>query len=506
MPDGRGPASPMVPAPPAAARAGGRTAWLWLAYLALALVLGAPMIGVDVPLGVDTLNHLARAHVRAHLADDPDLARLFALRDGLVPYMGLDWMLDPLTRVLPTLDAGRAATVLLVWGLVGAAVVLQRAVTGRVGAGPLLAGLAGWNALMAWGLLGYVVGVIGALLGLAAWHAMRDRPRLLRLAMFTAAATALYFVQLLGLALYGVLIGFYEAFGRPRAWRTPARDWLLLGAQFVPAGMLWLQLARSLPDGDGGMAWPLAAKAAALLSPVLFAGANGGFDPGVLLVVPCLLVLVRLTRTGALRWDRRLAAPAAALMAFSMAVPTQAFDMTLLDLRFPTVAAVLAAASVQAAPGAGRRLAPLGALLALALLAQAGSAGSEMRACSGQYAELRAALQAVPRGAVLGAVLEYEHPEPAIPCTSLPIYLHMPQLVTLDRSGISQDYFSRLKSVAAREGLLADVEPWRAHLVTRDTLTPGGHLLWMHLGHRRPVPAGLALLRNGSFFDLYEIR
>jgi len=483
-----------------------RTAALWIAYLALAALLALPLLLVEVPLGVDTLSHLARIHVRAHIVDDADLARLFEVRDVLVPYMGLDWLLTPLARVMPTLVAGRVATVLLLWGVVGAVLVLQRAFTGRIGFEPLLLGLVSYNALLGWGFLNYMLGVVGALLGLAAWHGMRGRPWLLRLALFTAVATALYFVHLLALALYGVMLGAYEVFGRPRTWRTPVRDWVLLGAQFLPAVLLWVQLAMPPPGGETGMLWLPAAKALALTSPFLFSGAAGGLDPGMAVFVGCVFLLVRLTRTGALRWDRRLAAPAAVLVLMGLVMPTRAFGVFFVDLRFPAIGAYLAVAAIRAAPGATRRWLPLALALAAAGLVQAGSAGGAMRACDRQYGELRAALQMVPRGAILTAVQETEAPAPGVPCTNLRVYDHMPQLVTLERSGYSPDFFARVTAVTVRDGQATDRDPWPAHLFTPDMLPPAGYLLWMHLGnHARPVPLGLTLLHSGSFFDLFSI-
>ena len=474
------------------------------AYLALAMVLAAPLLGVEVPLGVDTLNHLARAHVRAHLADDHDLARLFALRDGLVPYMGLDWLLTPLVRAMPAVAAGRAATVLLVWGLLGAVLVLQRTVTGRVGAGPLLMGLVGWNALMAWGFLNYVLGLSCALLGLAVWHAARERAWLLRLALFTAVATGLYCVHLLGLAAYGAMVGAYEAFGRPRAWRTSARDWLLLAAQFVPAGLLWVQLDAPLLAADNAVRWLMGVKLLILQSPFLFSGAGGGLDPGLAVALACAAVLAWLTLAGAFRWDRRLAAPAVALMLMGLIVPTRAFGVTLVDLRFPTAAVCLAAAAVRLEPGAARARVPLGLALAAGVLVQAGSASAEMQACDRQYSELRAALEKVPRGAVLTAVLE-DNPAQGAECSTLPIYNNMPLLVTTERSGYNPAFFAQATGVSVRGGLPTDQKPWPAHLVTAESLPRGGYLLWMHLGHRRPAPPGLVLLRGGSFFDLFSV-
>ncbi len=483
-----------------------RTAALWTAYLALAALLAVPLLLVEVPLGGDTLNHLARIHARAHIADDPDIARLFELRDVLVPYMGLDWLLTPLARVMSTLVAGRVAIVLLLWGTVGAVVAMQRAFAGRIGFEPLAMGLVSYNAVLAWGFLNYMLGVIGALLGLAAWHAMRERPWLLRLVLFTAAATALYFTHLLALALYGIMLGAYEAFGRPRAWRTPVRDWLLLGAQFLPAALLWTQLAMPSPGGLTGAVWVPMLKVLGLMSPFLFSGALGEFSAGLAVFAGCVFLLFRLTRTGVLRWDRRLAAPAVALMLMGLAVPTWTFGVFLGDMRLPVAAAYLAVAAMRVRPGAGPQLLPLGLLLAAAVLVQVGSAGLAMRACDRQYGELRAALQVVPRGAVLTAVVEDDAPAPGFTCRNLNVYDHMPNLVTLERSGYSPDFFARATAVAVRGGLPTDRERWPAHLITPDMLPLGGHLLWMHLGnHTRPVPPGLTLLHSGSFFDLFSI-
>ena len=147
-----------------------RASTLWLAYLALAVVLAIPMLVAEVPLGVDTLNHLARIHVRAHLENDADLRRLFEIRENFIPYMGLDWILTPLARIMPTLLAGRVFIVLTLWSIVGAVVILQRVFTGSIGFEPLLMSLVSYNALLAWGLLNFLVGVVGALLGLAAWR------------------------------------------------------------------------------------------------------------------------------------------------------------------------------------------------------------------------------------------------------------------------------------------------------------------------------------------------
>jgi len=493
--------------PSAQARPIPQAAALTAAYVTLALLLAVPLLVAEVPLSMDSLNHFARIHVRANIAHDPDLARLFEVRDGLVPYMGLDWLLTPLARVLPTLVAGRVGIVLILWGTVGAAMVLRRTFSGRVGYEPLLVGLVAYNALLAAGFLNYLVGVVGALLGLAAWHAARDRAVPVRVLAGMGVATGLFLTHLLSLALYGLMLGAYEAFGRPRAWRTPVRDWLVLAIGFAPSVLLWLLLAPPAlpPRAESGYHWLLNMKAIVLLSTVYFSPAGGGVALGFSILAGCAALGVILTRRGLVFWDRRLAAPAAVLMIAGLVVPTWAMGVYLVDMRFPAVGAVLAAAALRVAPGAGVRLLPVALLLAVAVTAEVGFAAAAMHACDGQYRELRAGMQALPRGAVLDAVAETESPVPGVPCTALPIHSQMAQLVTVERSGYSPAFFATVTAVGVRGGLPSDSYPTPAHLVTADRPPRHGHLLWMHMGNHRPVPPGMTLLHAGSFFDLFSI-
>jgi len=478
---------------------------LWIAYLTLAAVLAVPLLLVEVPLSSDTLNHLARIHVLAHIDSDPDLARFFQPRDVLVPYMGLDWLLTPLARVVPTLVAGRIAIVLLLWGTVGAVVALQRVFTGRVGFEPLLMGLVSYNSVLAWGFLNYALGVIGALLGLAAWHGLRRRPWLLRLGVFSAVATAMYFTHLLALGLYGIMLGAYEVFGRPKAWRTPLRDWVVLAAQFIPAILLWLHLAMPSPGGQTGALWHPLLKVLGLISPFLFSGAMGEPSFGMAVFAVSVFQVYRLTRMGVLHWNRALAAPAATVLLLGFAVPTWTAGVFLGDMRLPVAAAFLAAAALSVMPGAAARLLPSGLLLALCIAVQTWSAGTALRACDRQYGELRAALQELPRGAILLPVQD-DTPVSDGRCSRMRVYDHMAQLITVERSGYSPTFFSAATAMGVRDGLAQDWAVKYTNSFPSEALMPGGYLLWMHLGnHSHPAPPGLVLLHSGSFFDLFSI-
>ena len=460
--------------------------WQLLALYACVLTaLAWPVLWVDIPVGVDTLNHFARIHVRAHIDTDPDLARLFEVRDTLVPYLGMDWLLTPLVRVLDTLAVARLLTVALVWGTVGAVAAVQLAFTGRIGPGAAVAGLVAWNGLMAWGFLNYVLGLIAALLGFALWHAWRDRPALRRLAVFGALCLALYLTHLLALLVYAGLVGLHALVYRDRRW-------LVLIVQFVPPALLWLLATPPSPLGKLGLFYNLPASVVALTSPFLFPGGLGGADVGYLVLLASLALAGLLTRLGLLRWHRPLLSMAVAITLVSFAVPVAAAGISWINMRLPLVAACLAIAAL-------RYTGPpvWGAVVAALILIRVASVTGTMQDCAPHYAELRQAMAALPRGVVLVPVLE--RADTPLACSSLPVYEHIGNLVTLERAGLSTDFFAQTPSVRSR-GAVTDRKAVEMEAVTPGDLGP--HVLWMHLGHAAPKPAGARVLVAGSFFDL----
>ncbi len=476
---------------------------MYSVYAAVAALLAIPVLIANVPLGADTLGHLARIYVRAHIGSDPNLARLFRIRTDIIPYLGMDLLLTPFARVLPIMLVGRAYILALVWGLVGTVVVLQRVFTSRIGLGPAVTGLIAYNGLIAWGLINYVLGLILALLVFAAWHAQRTRPWPIRLALFAVAATIVYLTHLLAFVLYGVLVVSYELFGRAHPWRTPLRDWVVLAGQAVPGLVLWSASSIKLPSAGWGIHYMLVAPMWALEAPFQFRGASGWLGTDAVAACFCGIALYLGIRQGWLAWPRTLASPVLVLLVLTIGLPLWAFGVFGTDYRFSVAAACLALAGLRLTSPSLSRALPIAAALAVLTVVHVADVAVLMHHCDGQYTELRGALAALPRGAELTTVLERTEPAPGIACTKLPIYQHISQLVTIDRSGYAPDFFARVTSVAVRDGRRTDTDP--AFAKTFTAAPAAGYVLWIHLGHPRPVPRGLVLLRRGSFFDLWAV-
>jgi hypothetical protein len=479
-----------------------RTCGIVLVYVALASMLAIPILVARVPLGVDTLNHLARIHVRAHISADPDLGRLFEVRTGIIPYLGMDLLLTPLARVLPTLMVGRIYILALVWGLVGAVVILQRVFLSRVGSGPATAGMIAYNGLIAWGLINYVLGLILALLAFAAWHAQRTRPWLVRLVLFSGASTVLYLTHLFAVVLYAVMIASYELFSRAHPLRTPPRNSVVLVGQFAPVLFLAGSMATRLHGMDDTFRYVAVAKLLALESPFLFRGAGGGFDTGLLTAGFSGVSLIVMIRRGWLTWPSTLTGPMLVLLALTVALPFTIFGAALIDYRFPVAMACLALAGLKVTLPAQTRACLVGTMALLTIVHVADVAAVTYR-CDGQYSELRKAFGTLPRGTELTVVLERTEPTPGVACSDLPIYDHIAQLITIERSGYAPDFFARATSVGPRGDRLADMDAASAATFSAGSAT--GYVLWIHLGRRRPVPSGFVPLWRGSFFDLWAV-
>jgi hypothetical protein len=110
-------------------------------FAAVLAIAAVPLLLVLVPPTADTVNHLARLHILAGIDASVDLQRLYTVRWQLTPYVGMDALGLVLAKLMPILWVGRALVV-LTWALfLLGAVLLHRALYGRVSAWPLLAGL-----------------------------------------------------------------------------------------------------------------------------------------------------------------------------------------------------------------------------------------------------------------------------------------------------------------------------------------------------------------------------
>jgi hypothetical protein len=246
-----------------------------LLYLAVTATVAVPLVTHPLPPLSDYLNHLATAHIIDAIGSDPDLDRFYRIEWQAIPNLMMDLVVPVLHRFLDIYLAGQIFTVMIFAGILSGTLALNRALTGRWSALPLLAAPFLYNGVLLVGVMNYLFGIGLALWGFAAWVAVRERPWPWRFSVSALFALALFFCHLFGLGLYGLELLAFESH---RLWArrsvplaARAIDFVATGVPFLPA--LWLLITGPTWDSAGVPAyWDLPGKIEGLMLAVRIYG------------------------------------------------------------------------------------------------------------------------------------------------------------------------------------------------------------------------------------------
>ncbi|HLN22558.1 MAG TPA: hypothetical protein VK558_01090, partial [Patescibacteria group bacterium] len=397
-------------------------------------------------------------------------------------------------------------------------IALRRSLLGRVGWMPLAVLPFLYSYPVSLGLLSYVFSIGAALLLFAGWIALRDRP-IARLAVGLLGGVIVTLCHLFGFGVYALLGGAYEL-GRPQSLRLAnARRWAIYAAQLIPSALILLHApppdAATTASLDGGPA----ARVMALMSPLLFN--MNAFDKGCF--VACCLLAIAAVRLRVGRLAPAALMPVLVLLAVSLAMPVQFRGVWGLHVRLPLVALLVLLAGFE--PAADRRR--WGALVLAGLVAVAAVRGvavdREMRACTLDIEEFRAALPIIKDGSRVVLAAEPLGLEPT-PCltsrhpgigilTVTDRHAYVPQFFTTTRIVSFTPPYATLWPPAAfipsRAALLAASHgtPLPGDDELRNWESTADYLVWFRTGSPDPLlPQRLDLLRRGSFFDIYRVK
>lgn len=265
-----------------------------------------------------------------------------------MPYLGYDlvevWLLSWFSMgfVVKLMIAASFMT------LFGGAVLLSRVAHGKWSAVVLMCALLLLNRTLLAGFINYLFGIGVSLMGAAAWIALRERSTLLRMAVLTAFATAIYAIHLFACGVLGVIVVGIEL--AILVERRVTLKQLLIGAAtpaiaFVPALLLVVFVAPH-PEYHAFVTYRgLSSRIGAFAVPLTYAP----IAEAVAFVVIGIVILA-FWATGRVSVDRRLAAAAALLFLVQLAMPADIGTATVADHRIPIAfwMIVLCAIDIQA--------------------------------------------------------------------------------------------------------------------------------------------------------------
>ena len=320
---------------------GRRVAAAFALLLLLALV---PLMSVRVPPLLDYPNHLARMHILLDGGASAMLARAYEIRWSLLPNLAMDAVVPVLARILPLDVAGRLFVGLALALMAAGTVLLHRAATRSWSLWPLAGFLLLYNRILLWGFVNYLAGLGVALIGIAAWIELADRP-VRRFWAVAVAALAAYFCHLVAFGLMALAIGGIElAALRERQWRGIVRPFGAMILPLLPPVLLWLAAWRPGPGDGGGLAWANPLRKFDLLFSV-FDDYSRPFDVAGFAVL--LLALGWGFWRGRLALDRRLGTALAVLVAAYLLMPARLLGGSGVDHRLPVMLFLLLVAATR---------------------------------------------------------------------------------------------------------------------------------------------------------------
>jgi len=330
----------------------GRIAILFLVLMAIASI---PILLNPLPPISDYINHLARMHIIATINSDPDLHRYYEIDWQVIPNLMMDLIVPLFVRVMNIYLAGQTYTLLSFALIISGTVALHRQLFGRWSALPLIAFPLLYNDVFLVGTMNYVFGIGLMLWALAAWIALRERGRTLRLLVSVLFVLALFFCHLFVLGVYGVGLlafesqrlwtayaGVHRSSGREAARRALPLlilDFAMTGLPFVPVpALVMMSPTRGLWD----YYWRLHGKMDGLLFVIQAYSHVLAFLLAAVIVCGAAWAL----RNRALSFHAVGFAVLAVGTVVYLALPRVMFDTYMVDLRLPISLAFILVACI----------------------------------------------------------------------------------------------------------------------------------------------------------------
>lgn len=407
--------------------------WFFAFLIAASTV---PLLWPETPPLVDVPGHMGRFRVQLDLANSPDLQRYFDFQWMLVGNLGTDLLVELLGPIFGLEMAVKlivlAIPPLTVLGLIWVA----KEIHGRVPPTLMFAVPFVYGYPFNFGFLNFSLALALSLIAFGFWLHLTNAGRLrLRELLFVPISCMLWVTHAFGWGILGLLAYSAELFRHHDEGGNWKRAIVRAAINVAPMGLPLILMAMSsgseVVGGRTENFFQLFDKAYALVAMLrdrwLLWDSIG--------VGVALVLLIATYRERHLQMSRRLAIPAAALLATFVLLPAVILGLSYADMRIAPVMTMLAIMAIRVAPGQtllDRWLAWLG--LAFLCLRLAGNTLS-FAIADREIRDWLTALREIPRGApVLSLVGEY--------CDGrwpMPRHNHLGSFVIVRNHGFSND-------------------------------------------------------------------
>jgi hypothetical protein len=406
----------------------------------LALVALTPFLGVELPSMTDLPGHIGRYHVMMNIEASEHLKRFYAFEWKLVGNLGLDLVVRALAPFFGVKRAALIATAAIPLLTIAGVAAVSRALYGRIEPSAAIACCFVFSNPFLYGFVNYSLSVALALLTFAGWIRMSSEATRKHLLIFIPLVFAVWLSHAMGWGILALMVGGLELNAMLRRYRgAEPLDLVRVGTRLLPFAPPVIATLVWSSGGEG----PLFAYAAGdelwrqkIHNFLVVLRGQGRFldvgTPVILFLTAAVLLLLR-----RLRVDWRMASGGILLVGAVLVVPTTLFRSWGADERLAPVA--LIALSLSLVWDGNRRGAFLLAAFASSLFTVRTLAiGEDWRQLDVAYRSHLKALDQVPRGARIYAIVLYDQCETTWVATALP---HLPDLAIVEKDALVNSQF-----------------------------------------------------------------
>jgi len=492
----------------------------------LLAVAAIPLFVTRFPPLADYPGHLAITYILENYNRVPPFQAAYILDHGLYPNLAMDILVPSLATIFGIETSGLIFTFLIFVVTVCGALLVNKALYGRVSIGALFVFCILYNGIFAWGFMNYLFGLGMAMLAFGMYLLFQEHSPISRIIVSSLLSMVVFICHLYAFAIYGILVISYEIFKfvemqSDRSVRKLLRNLSIAGAQAILPVAIFLYFSpMSSAHVVSQIQFGNFKRKLEALS-FMFGNYNQGID--LICYVAIAVFIGFMLGRGRIMIARPMVAALVFLCGVFVIMPAVVFSSSSADRRLIVAIALVAVSSLNLSVRSWRELLAAAVTIGSVYLLQVGIAQHSWAAYEPRLRNYLSAFQKVKEGSNVAVAVDPN-------ASWFPINVRgVPSLLVLQRNAFpSQQFLWRGQNpVALSEKFerMAEAAPWNEiyeRLLTiyearnrkeLDDLVKGSladfqYLLVIHESPTTPSLADLGLDRiaYASDFDLYRLR